>query len=261
MRHHRVLNVMLNLKTLLDTEDQCLSILGGVLPKIWACSQEGSLQGQKRRFPLSRKSKVWSDSYHTSKQVDCYLWVSQVLSEQRPRQLQLQWKQIDGDFQLKQLSGGWGCGVHHCLLRSRSSCKHSSRYLWSFRTVPSVLKLSGKKKQSGQCRGIPGNDKTVQAVFELESQYEQLQVSGRSGANGLSATPPARVARRPDSAIAPMLPQLLPVTATPLRRLHARPSPPIIPFATIQPIQVGWPEQLLKVYMTSSKSYIQWQYV
>ena len=29
-----VLNVMLNLKTLLDTEDQCLSILGGVLPKI-----------------------------------------------------------------------------------------------------------------------------------------------------------------------------------------------------------------------------------
>ena len=136
---------MLNLKTLLDTEDQCLSILGGVLPKIWPCSQEGSLQGQKRRFPLSWKSKVWSDSYHTSKQVDCYLWVSQVLSEQRPKQLQLQWKQIDGDLQLKQLSGGWGCGVHHCLLRSRSSCKHSSRYLWSFRTVPSVLKLSGKK--------------------------------------------------------------------------------------------------------------------
>ena len=128
--------------------------------------------------------------------------------------------------------------MHHCLLRSRSSCKHVSRYLCSFRTVSTVLKLSGKK-QSGQCRGIPGNDKTVQAVFELESQYEQLQVSGRSGANGLSATPPARVARRSEHEPAPMLPRLLLATATPLRRLHARPSPPIIPFATIQPIQVA----------------------
>ena len=63
----KVLNVMLNLKILIYTEDQCMSILGCVLPKIWACSQQGTLQGQKRRFPLAWKSKVWSDSYHTSK--------------------------------------------------------------------------------------------------------------------------------------------------------------------------------------------------
>ena len=48
----------------------------------------------------------------------------------------------------------------------------------------------------------------------------QLVVFGQSGANGLSATLLAPSARSSGLAIVPMLPWLLPVMATQLRRLH-----------------------------------------
>ena len=45
----------------------------------------------------------------------------QVLSEEGPKQLQDQWKQVDGQLHFRQNSRGRGSWVHHCLLGSRSN--------------------------------------------------------------------------------------------------------------------------------------------
>ena len=65
-----------------------------------------------------------------------------------------------------------------------------------------------------------------------------LLLPGQSGANGLSATPLGSTARSSGLASVPMLPRLLPVMATQLRRLHAHQSPQINRFAKMLPIQV-----------------------
>ena len=82
-------------------------------------------------------------------------------------------------------------------------------------------------------------DQINPCFFKLLSRQQQLQVFGRSGANGRSATPPAPapVARSSGLATA-TLSRLMPVMATQLRRLRAHQSPPIKQLARMLPIQV-----------------------
>ena len=45
---------------ILFTEEQFLSVSGGVLPKVWHRPPKGKLQGQRGRFSLSWEEKVWN---------------------------------------------------------------------------------------------------------------------------------------------------------------------------------------------------------